>query len=238
LIADAIGYYLIAMPNLTRLRIRNLSSRAAGVFLLCSMSLYAGSAQVAPTRMALEAYSHDAKTYEVAHWLAIYGLAAMFLPQLVDEDVSDLTALVITSGFVAFEVGIPLMGSKAGRMAKTVQAVRPEYHPPFSGWPIYWTGKGLQVAGLTLMSLEGLVMAFSIVAGDEPDQTLLEVAGFSLLGGFLLEGGSWYLFSRVHASALEQAPVELKLSFGLHPSANKKGSGNLPIPGAVLALNF
>jgi hypothetical protein len=175
----------------------------------------------------------------MGYWLAVGGLAAMFIPTALIGETSDPFVFLGSLGLITYEVGVPMMGLNANRMAKAVAASDSAYARPMSGWLWYGTGKGLQGLSFVMMAGQAFLGGLSLIAGgDAPSTRLMDLSVYPLLAGLVFEGVSWYQFSRVHASALEHAPVELKLSFRLHPSTYKKGSANLPIPGAALALNF
>ncbi len=181
----------------------------------------------------IEGYARGKSNYEWGYWLTIGGLAAMVVPQWIDPGLSDPTALAVTAGFVGYEVGIPMMGINAGRMRKAVSSVEPGYAPPNSGWLCYGIGKGLQGAAMGMIAIQGMLDAFSFFTQDTPSQEIQDAAVYPMVAGLGFEWFSWYQFSRVRGSAEAHAPTELKLSLRV-----QKGSGNRPIPGAYLALNF
>jgi hypothetical protein len=178
--------------------------------------------------------------YSLGFWMTAGGLAAMVVPAFFK--VSDASALVITSGFLSYQVGIPLLAFNTSRMKGIARQCDTAYKAPMGGWPFYLTGKGLQVFGIGVITVSGVYLAgrlFLAVGSEEPglsDSELKTFNRFTTLGGTAIGIGvgielfSWYRFTRVHRSA-KSSFTNCSLSMGFLKSSPHRFAPGLIITG-------
>jgi hypothetical protein len=114
-------------------------------------------------------------------------------------------------GSLSMTIGIPVMGVGAGKAERASLALNPNGNvSPHTGWPVYWTGWGLQAGGLVLI-IGGI--ASNIETDEYGDSQISDNAVAPILTGALafIAGGichyvAWYQFSeRLDQSGLNMA---------------------------------
>lgn len=138
---------------------------------------------------------------------------------------------------MAATIGIPVMGVGAGKAERGALGLNPEGNTyGKTGWPVYWTGWGLQGAGLVLI-VTGIT---SNVETDEyGDETLRDdaagpiVVGITtVISGAICHYVAWYQFSeRLDQSELTMAGLSFAPTLRMH-------EGQLDGGGLKLALDF
>jgi hypothetical protein len=140
-------------------------------------------------------------------------------------------------GNLSMVVGIPMMGAGAGKAERSSLKLNPNATPANStGWPMYWTGWGLQGAGILLI-VTGITS--NIEKDEYGDETLSDdaagpiILGFvSIIGGAICHFVAWYQFSeRLDQSTVNMAGIALAPT--LHMNDGKIDGGGLS-----LALDF
>lgn len=134
-------------------------------------------------------------TYDVGFYLTTGGLVAMFLPPPIS-----------TVGGITRIVGVPMMGSAAGRANSIALSVDPRYIDPGSGWGWYGTGMSMEVIGSVwfvyeLLSHLEIVGATPISFPVVSNPNVLVFPLLTIFTGLVCEGTGWYKFSVRHRKA-------------------------------------